>query len=132
MSKHILLLFLVSATAWAQQPSASIDPCKPDPVSQMQMNLCADYQFKQSDARLNRVYQKAMQNLKGDSGALDSLKQSEVAWLSYRDFQCKAAGRLYAGGSMAPLAVSGCLKTLTDQRIDALKSVYENGDRKLD
>lgn len=63
---------------------------------------------------------------------IDRLKDAERAWLSYRDIQCKAAAHEYEGGSMAPMIYSDCLKTLTDQRIDALKKIYEDGDRKLE
>ena len=123
------------------------NPCD-DAMSQQQMNACADFEFKQADAHLNRVYQRLADYMRGDlvqarkdsdrdqmryvQTGLDSLKEAERVWLSYRDIQCRAAAQEYEGGSMSPMIYSQCLKTLTDQRIEALKSIYGDGDRKLD
>jgi uncharacterized protein YecT (DUF1311 family) len=112
------------------------------------MDDCAGFQYRQADARLNKVYRKAMQYMKDDQTraetksdqrqveyektAIASLKQSERARLAYRDLQCKAAGQQYEGGSMGPMIESQCLTTLTKHRIADLKSVYEDGDRKLE
>jgi uncharacterized protein YecT (DUF1311 family) len=63
---------------------------------------------------------------------IDGLRQAERVWLSYRDLQCKAAAQRYEGGTMAPLAYSNCLKSLTDHRVDDLKGVYEEGEQKLE
>lgn len=63
---------------------------------------------------------------------IDSFRQIERVWLSYRDLQCKAAGQLYEGGSIRPMIESMCLTDLTEHRITDIKSIYENGDRKLD
>ena len=67
-----------------------------------------------------------------EKNATNSLEQSQQVWLSYRDIQCKAAGQQYQGGGMAPMIFSQCMKTLTNQRVDALKSIYEDGDQKLE
>ena len=112
------------------------------------MDRCADFQFKQADARLNRVYRSALKYMTDDLAqahergdktqiqyeqtAMSSLKEAERAWLSYRDIQCKAAGQQYEGGSMAHMIYSQCLATLTQHRIADLKSVYEDPDHKLE
>ena len=112
------------------------------------MAKCADFEYKQADARLNKVYSKALEymtsdqtraqqqgntnQIKYEQTAITSLKQAERAWLSYRDLQCKAAAQQYEGGSMAPMIYSQCLTTLTEHRIADLKSIYEDGDQKLE
>jgi uncharacterized protein YecT (DUF1311 family) len=112
------------------------------------MNDCAAFEYGQADARLNKVYRKAMGYMTDDQAraekegdkrqieyektAVESLKNSERVWLTYRDIQCRAAGQQYEGGSMRPMIQSQCLTTLTEHRIADLKSVYEDGDRKLE
>lgn len=112
------------------------------------MDRCADFEYKNADAHLNRVYRKAIQYMTDDleraqklgdetqiryeQTAIASLKEAERAWISYRDIQCKAAAQQYQGGSMAPMIYSQCLATVTKHRTADLKSVYEDGDHKLD
>jgi uncharacterized protein YecT (DUF1311 family) len=64
--------------------------------------------------------------------AIASLREAERTWISYRDIQCKAAAQQYEGGSAAPMIYSQCLTTLTEHRTADIKSIYEEGDRKLD
>ena len=82
-----------------------------------------------SDARRQQGDQR---QLEYEKTAIESLKQAERAWLSYRDLQCRAAGQQYEGGSMRSMIQSQCLTTLTEHRIADLKSIYEDGDRKLE
>jgi uncharacterized protein YecT (DUF1311 family) len=144
----LFLLLLLPAVLAAQQASAPQNPCDERPTSQRQMNDCAAFEYRQADAHLNRVYRKAMQymtddlaqvqktgdqtQMKYEQSGIASLKEAERAWLSYRDIQCKAAGQRYEGGSMRPMIYAQCLTTLTEHRIADLKSVYEDGDQKLE
>jgi len=148
MNKVPLLLLVFSAAVSSQNPSGAQSPCVAQPTSMMQMRQCADYEYKQSDQRLTKVYDKAMQYMNDDLGrakkkrdqdqvkyeqaVIDALSEAQRAWLTYREVQCKAAAQMYEPGTMAPLAYSNCLKTLTDHRIGDLKSVYEEGDEKLE
>jgi uncharacterized protein YecT (DUF1311 family) len=118
------------------------------PTNMSQMRSCADSEYKKSDARLNRVYERAMRYMSDDlrdakqkddrnqakyeDAGIAGLKEAEHAWLTYRDLQCKMAAQRYEGGTMAPLAYSNCLQTLIEHRIDDLKSVYEEDDSKLE
>lgn len=132
----------------AQQLTPAQNPCEEKPISQRQMDDCAAFEYKQADTHLNKVYRKAVQymtddlaraqkqgdqkQIKYEETAIASLKEAERTWMSYRDIQCKAAAQQYEGGSMAPMIYSQCLRTLTEHRTADLKSVYEDGDRKLD
>lgn len=144
-----LLLFLFFLLGPALQQTASAqNPCDEKTISQRQMADCADFQSKQADAHLNKVYRKALQYMTDDltrarrqgdkdqasyeETAISSLKAAERAWISYRDVQCKAAAQQFEGGTIASMIYSQCLTTLTQHRIADLKSIYENGDRKLD
>jgi uncharacterized protein YecT (DUF1311 family) len=131
-----------------QQPAATQNPCEEKPTSQRQMDDCAAFEYTQADAHLNRVYRKAVQYMTDDLAraqkegdqkqtkyeetAIASLKEAERTWISYRDIQCKAAAQQYEGGSIAPMIYSQCLTTITEHRTADLKSIYEDGDRKLD
>ena len=148
-SAALLLLFpFLSHLAVGQQAVPTQNPCEEKPISQRQMDDCAAFEYKQADAHLNKVYRKAVQYMTDDLAsaqkrgdqkqtkyeetAIASLKEAERVWISYRDIQCKAAAQQYEGGSMAPMIYSQCLTTLTDHRTTDLKSIYEDGDRKLD
>jgi uncharacterized protein YecT (DUF1311 family) len=132
----------------AQQAAPTENPCEEKPISQRQMDDCAAFEHKRADAHLNKVYRKAVQymtndlaraqkqgdlkQIKYEETAIASLKEAERTWMSYRDIQCEAAWQQYEGGSMAPMIYSQCLTTLTEHRTADLKSIYEDGDQKLD
>ena len=144
--RNCLIALLLSCGVLCCQQAPN--PCNETPISQLQMDRCADFEFHQSDARLNKVYGKVLQYMSDDSAkaksrndqaqvdyeqkAMDSLKQAEHAWITYRDAQCNAAAQQYEGGSMSPMIYSQCLTTLTKQRVDALKSIYEDDGWKLE
>lgn len=111
------------------------------------MDSCADLDFREADAKLNKAYNKELQFMKDDlvdaqrqgdeeqakqeNAAIANLKHAESAWLAYRDVQCKAAAE-YDRGSVTPMIYSQCLTTLTDHRIADLRGIYEGRGRKLD
>jgi uncharacterized protein YecT (DUF1311 family) len=108
------------------------NPCDEKPISQRQLDDCAAFEYKQADAHLNKVYRKAVQymaddlaraenrgdqkQIKYEETAIESLKEAERTWISYRDIQCKAAAQQYEGGSMAAMIYSQCLTTVTEHR----------------
>ncbi|MCJ8055234.1 lysozyme inhibitor LprI family protein [Shinella curvata] len=125
--------FLLSASVSAAQ-EADID-CE-NAMTQMEMNICADRDYKDADVALNAAYKKALSAARetdddvrdlGENyvGAVDALKRAQRAWIGYRDGQCEFAGFGARGGSMEPLLVSSCLADLTRKRTDELKAGYE-------
>ena len=124
---------LVPATvSFAQDPEIDCDNAQ----SQMEMNICADRDYRQADDALNAAYKKALaaaretdESVKdmGEQyvGAVDALKRAQRAWIGYRDGQCELAGFEARGGSMEPMLVSGCLADLTGKRTAELKAFYE-------
>ena len=139
----LLLLLLLAGPCIAGAQAAKADPCE-KLTSQADMNDCYGKEYQKDDARLNRVYRKAMDYLQHDLAgsdqalkqssqtAIDDLKAAELAWIKYRDLQCDAAGQQYEGGTMRSMIHSICMSMATEHRIDEIKQAYENGERKLE
>ena len=73
-----------------------------------------DTEWKKSDAELNRVYQESLKKLNPEQAAL--LEKAQRAWLTYRDAQCEADYKMFAGGTAAPPALTQCRVTLIQER----------------
>jgi uncharacterized protein YecT (DUF1311 family) len=113
----LLLLFFV--------PKLVAPQCK-DAVSTKDIQDCMDSEWKKADRELNRVYQESLKRLKPEQAA--SLKKAQRAWLTYRDAQCEANYKMFAGGTAAPLALTQCRVTLTQERTKTLKDTYSNSN----
>jgi uncharacterized protein YecT (DUF1311 family) len=129
---------------WTQKTSTTKEPIA-DPCAkaetQLEMNQCTAAAFRDSDKRLNEVYDRIAKSLQKDiDGAqkernedylrynttiLENLKKAQRAWLVYRDLQCTAAKQIYEGGTIAPTIEMGCLQQVTDHRVAELKDTYE-------
>jgi len=107
--------FGLSSPAWSQE-------CDRNDQGQSGMNICADADFKASDARLNADYHEIMKRLSGDAIARKLLQEAQRAWIAFRDAECKFSSSGVEGGSIYPLVYSGCLQTLTDARVKQLGS----------
>jgi uncharacterized protein YecT (DUF1311 family) len=138
MLTFLFALLLASAAPKKQQAS---NPCA-DPPSQLQMNRCAAAEYRKVDAELNALYDRLIKNFEKDVNdahrendanqikysetGLNELKEAERAWILYRDLHCKAAEQRFEGGTIRPLIWSGCMRQVTEHRIDELKGAYEN------
>ena len=115
----------------AAQTSAD-DPKCDDPQSQAEMNLCASLDFQAQDAELNRVWAEAIAaarqadreiNREFDTRPTEEamLRESQRAWLTFRDAHCTVEGyREARGGSMETMVYEGCRARLTEERIAQL------------
>lgn len=128
----LLLLAVVAAPAFAQDGESRVD-CA-DPVTQQDMNDCANRDFEAADAELNAVYKQAMAAMRKTdaemadlngayAGAVEALKKAQRGWVAYRDGTCTLAGFEARGGSMEPMLVSGCLAETTRKRTADLKDL---------
>ena len=79
-----------------------------------------DTEWKKSDAELNRVYQESLKKLNPEQAAL--LEKAQRAWLTYRDAQCEADYKMFAGGTAAPPALTQCRVTLIQERTKTPKN----------
>lgn len=114
----LLLTTISYATAWAD-----ID-CK-DAQTQTDMNICADYAFKKSDEDLNATYKKALKMLQtSDASKLKKFKETQRAWIKFRDLNCDYAAKVYEGGTMARMAHASCMQELTEQRTKQIPHLF--------
>jgi uncharacterized protein YecT (DUF1311 family) len=113
------------ADAQKKKTAQDADPC-PEAHTQLDMNVCADAQYRKADAELNRVYQ---QVVRASGGADAKLKAAQLAWLKFRDAECDYESSQYEGGSMKPMIYSFCLRDVTAARTkqlrDALKELQD-------
>lgn len=95
--------------------------------TQIEMNYCADLSFKAADQELNQIYQQLRNTFKQTKQNTQEpqLIEAQLAWLKYRDLDCKFSADRFKGGSIAPLMYSSCQETLTKQRTTLLKSYLE-------
>ena len=84
--------------------------------NQMELNACAEQDFKASDAQLNQRYKALMTSL--SPAAQTALRTEQRAWLKQRDPTCRK--RIQGLGSIAPLEYSACQQELTDKRVKQL------------
>ncbi|HET7409058.1 MAG TPA: lysozyme inhibitor LprI family protein [Paracoccaceae bacterium] len=98
--------------------AASAQDCS-DPQTQIEMNECAHLDYLAADEMLNAEYKRARAAL-GESGAT-ALRDAQRAWIVFRDKACEVEGAQFAGGSIRPMVVAGCLARLTRRRTEDLR-----------
>lgn len=106
-------------SAMLAAPAAGKDLCA-DPQTQTDMNQCALQEAQRADGRLNAAYKALIAQL--DPLRTAKLKMAQRAWIDYRDSECAFQASEAEGGTMAPMLMSGCLATLSDQRTKQLQN----------
>ena len=91
--------------------------CNPN-GNQLEMNACAEQDFRASDQKLNERYKSLMASL--PAAGQTALRTEQRAWLKRRDPTCKK--RIQGLGSMAPMEFSACQQELTDKRVKQLEA----------
>jgi len=99
-----------------------------NPVTQVDMNMCAPERANTADVALNRAYQIAIAqarrldtfNPSVQPSNEDLLRQAQRAWIPFRDAACTAEASLARGGTMASLLYSTCVEKLTRRRTEDL------------
>ncbi|WP_298841062.1 lysozyme inhibitor LprI family protein [uncultured Roseobacter sp.] len=61
-----------------------------------------------------------LDDVAGRAFAVPALEQSQSAWATWRDAECKYAGSLFGGGSGTGIEIRSCRITLTRARTQAL------------
>jgi uncharacterized protein YecT (DUF1311 family) len=129
MKRKVLCALLVSlcaaVTVWAgarAQKERQIQPCE-SRGSQAEASACAHEEYKAADAELNKIYGRLAGVLDAEDKA--ALKESELAWIKYRDTTCVFESSQYKGGTMRPMIESFCLARVTKARTAELKEQYE-------
>jgi uncharacterized protein YecT (DUF1311 family) len=98
--------------------------------SQSELGDAAHRSYQQADAELNRVYQQLAAT--HDAGYRAGLVASERAWVRFRDAQCDWQTIGTEGGTIRPMLVSNCLRTLTVQRTAELRRMLNCADGDMD
>ena len=104
------------------QKQRQIQPCE-SRGSQAEASACAHEEYKAADAELNRVYGQLAGVLDAEDKA--ALKESELAWIKYRDTTCVFESSQYKGGTMRGMIESFCLARVTKARTAELKDQFE-------
>ena len=90
--------------------------CLKTATAQAAMNACADRWLVAAQARLTAELARARTRF----GAA-AVNASELAWVSYRNAECRLQAGRYAGGSIYPLVTLTCWEALTDARTAQLE-----------
>lgn len=108
--------------------------CK-NPMTQSDMNICADQDYREADKALNaqwaaikpivKEWDETLKSVGMVPTAEASLLKAQRAWIDYRDGQCDTAEASVQGGTMAPTIYSSCMADLTSKRTEELKSLAE-------
>lgn len=95
--------------------------------TQMELNETAAGDFKKADEALNAAYKTAVAALTEPQKA--SLKETQRAWIDYRDKAAKAQAAMYEGGSIQPMIFSDAMARLTQERAAQLKAMLPDAVR---
>ncbi|WP_308539042.1 lysozyme inhibitor LprI family protein [uncultured Pantoea sp.] len=90
---------------------------------QLDMNQCANTEYKVADKELNQTYQKALKATSGEQKSL--LQSSQRKWIEFRDADCKFQTFISKGGSINSMNLSNCLLDKTKQRTDEFKKMLD-------
>jgi uncharacterized protein YecT (DUF1311 family) len=114
------LALTLAAVAFAAPALAGDIDCK-HAMSQSEMNICADQDYRAADAKLNAAYARLIA-AQDDAGFKAKLKTTQRAWISFRDSECTYETADNEGGSIHPLVYAGCLTRLTKERTKTLEA----------
>lgn len=118
----LVLAIQPSQSALAQRQPTSATDCEGE-LPQQQMNYCAAQEYWERDGELNRIYQPFKRSLSLGEQVL--LTDSSLAWIEFRDAECKFRAARYEGGSLQPLLHAHCMTELTENRIAELPNTVK-------
>lgn len=116
------------------RPALADDPidCS-DAGTTVEMNFCADKDFKEADDKLNATYKDVLARIaEGDlekpydrASWEAAMRASQRAWVAFRDADCKGVVPMeWSGGTGTTAAVVGCMTQKTNARIKELSERY--------
>lgn len=121
---RILSSILIVGGLLVMPVSAQADSCMDKAETQLDLDHCAGASFNQADQELNDIYKKIISDYADDPKFIENLKESQRAWLKFRDAEMKALfphhdEDLYYGSAF-PMCSNTWLETLTRERISQL------------
>ncbi len=125
--RPFLALGLLALPATAQDVDCSTA------MAQADLNQCAYQDWEEADAGLNDVYKEVVSaytlmdaDLPEELGSgVETLRNAQRAWITFRDLACEAEGFAMRGGSAEPLLVYGCMRALTEERTQHLQGMLD-------
>ena len=120
MKQHVISFALLIAALVAFPTSPA------NAQSQAEMNHQAAKDFHKADAQLNRTYAALMAKLP-DAESKRKLKESQRAWIAFRDAETAFVAYQFRRGSMAPVLRWTSMTETTEQRIKQLKADFPIG-----
>jgi uncharacterized protein YecT (DUF1311 family) len=117
MKQYIISLALLIAALVAFPTSHA------NAQSQAEMNRQAAKDFHKADAERNSTYAALMAKLP-DAESKRKLKESQRAWIAFRDAEAAFAADQFRGGSAAPVLRWTSMTETTEQRIKQLKADF--------
>ena len=121
----LAVLLCAAAPAFAQDVV-----CNPG-GNQLELNACADQEFRKADAELNAVYRQIVTRLAGEPVALAKVKAAQRLWVQLRDADLEARYPVGADenprflyGSMYPMLYSANKAELIRQRTQWLRATF--------
>lgn len=109
--------------------AASALDCK-NAVTTLDLNECADLDYKAADRRLNDAYRQALARIdksglppEGVRAYRQALQVAQQKWIPFRDAECELARFDAYGGTMATMLALGCLTNQTARRIKDLQNI---------
>ena len=122
----------------ANAPATADDIHCDDPMTQLELNICAGRAFEAADVEMNAQWKITAATMKradarlekGDPrpGYFATLLAGQRAWLAFRGQQCLLESYAMRGGSAEPMVHSGCTETLTCARTAQLQALTETGN----
>src|ERR1041384_6179360 len=91
--------------------------------TQAAMNAQARAEFQKADAQLNKTYESLMSALP-DAESKRKLRESQRAWITFRDAEVAFAADEVRGGSMVPTIRYTTMTEITQQRIKQVKAGF--------
>lgn len=115
-----LFLTMLAMTIPLQRATAQ-DPCD-SAQNTAQMDECFSRQLRLQTAALKQLEDSLTAKL--DSVSAKKLRAASRVWIRYRDAQCEAVAIRNEGGTLAPVALVGCKRRLTEERMVFLREAY--------
>jgi len=89
--------------------------------SQPEINRQAAKDLEKADTELNKTYEALLRKLP-DAESKEKLKQSQRAWLAFRDAEAALRAIRRAAGQLLPPSATEPMTELTQQRLKQLKA----------
>lgn len=124
--KYLLLVLFITSSLLAKDMKCN------ENGNQLELNQCAHEKFKETDKKLNTVYNKLRVKHKNDKLYLKNLKTSQKIWLKFLEaelntiYSCDDKNIKVCFGSMFPLLYSNSKTELTENRTRQLEKYFVN------